>query len=459
MSNQIVTVNVTQSIAAAPSTLQRTGVFISQGGTTLTAGTFSLLTQLSSLTPLLAGAQAITSMSWASNLVTVTTTAPHGFPNGDVLPVTISGVVPAGYNGTFTATITGASTFTFPLASSPGTVTTQGVVTDVDVAELTAMNTTFFAQGGSASVYVLELGEGTAAQGVTALTAYMAANPLQFYSYLVPREWGSEPTFPALIASYESTTAKQYFFVTVTQSNYSNFTALMKNVYMAIEAPTIPVTEFSLAATFYVTLNYNPSSTTPVPPLCFSFLSGVTPYPTAGNSSLLATFKAANVNYVSTGAEGGISNAMIKWGTMCDGNPFNYWYSVDWMQINVDLNVANAVINGSNNSLAPLYYDQPGVDRLQIVSQSIAQQGVSNGLALGPVTATALSPAAFAALLTSGNAPIGVIVNAVPFVTYVTQNPANYPLGIYGGLSISYTPARGFTSIIFNVNVSNFVVI
>jgi hypothetical protein len=457
MANQIVQVNVTQTIAAAPSTLQRTGAFISQGGTTLTSGSSALLTQLSDLTPILAGSKAITSMVLATGVVTVTTTAPHGFTNGDVMQVVIAGVTPSAYNGTQTATITGASTLTFPLAGSPGAVTVQGTVTDIDVSELLAMATTFFAQGSSASVYVLELGASSPAHGVAALTTYLTANPLQFYSYLVPREWASEPTFPALIASYEATTAKQYFFVTVTQSNYTNFTALMKCVYMGIEAPTIPATEFSLAATFYVTLNYSPSSTSQVPPLCFAFLSGVTAYPSAGNSALLATFKTANVNYVATGAEGGISNAMIKWGTMADGNPFNYWYSVDWMQINVDLNVANAVINGSNNSLAPLYYDQNGVDRLQIVSQSTAAQGVAAGLALGPVNAYSLAPADFINLLTGGNAPVGVIVNAVPFVTYVTQNPLDYPLGKYGGLSIAYTPARGFTTIVFNINVSNFV--
>jgi hypothetical protein len=231
----------------------------------------------------------------------------------------------------------------------------------------------------------------------------------------------------------------------------------MKNVFMLIEAPTIPATEFTLASTFYKTLSYSPSSTNKVGPLCFSYMVGVTPDPTLGNSSLLTTLKAANVNYIATGAEGGISNTMLVWGTMCDGNPFNYWYSVDWMQINVDLNIANEIINGSNNSLAPLYYDQNGIDRLQIRSQSIAGQGVANGLALGPVNAVAMASADFIAYLTGGTAPIGVIVNAVPFASYTKLNPSDYSIGKYGGLSIAYTPARGFTTIVFNINVSQFV--
>jgi hypothetical protein len=57
MSNAIVQVNVSQTLAAAPNQLQRTGAMISQGGTTLTAGTYGLLTQTADLTPLLPAAQ------------------------------------------------------------------------------------------------------------------------------------------------------------------------------------------------------------------------------------------------------------------------------------------------------------------------------------------------------------------------------------------------------------------
>ena len=44
MSNNIVIVNVSEQIASTPSTLQKTGAFVSQGGTTLAAGTNTLFT-------------------------------------------------------------------------------------------------------------------------------------------------------------------------------------------------------------------------------------------------------------------------------------------------------------------------------------------------------------------------------------------------------------------------------
>jgi hypothetical protein len=127
------------------------------------------------------------------------------------------------------------------------------------------------------------------------------------------------------------------------------------------------------------------------------------------------------------------------------------------MQINIDLNIANEIINGSNNPQAPLYFDQQGINRLNNRATNTAAGQVANGLAVGPVTQFNLTAAQFSALLASGKAPLGVLNNAVPFASYVSLNPGDYPIGRYTGLSISYTPARGFTNVVFNINVSNFV--
>ena len=69
----------------------------------------------------------ISTMVLAGGTVTVTASHPLlGLTNGDSYSVAISGVTPSGYNGTFTALVTGASTFTYPLGGSPGAVTVQG---------------------------------------------------------------------------------------------------------------------------------------------------------------------------------------------------------------------------------------------------------------------------------------------------------------------------------------------
>jgi hypothetical protein len=196
--------------------------------------------------------------------------------------------------------------------------------------------------------------------------------------------------------------------------------------------------EFSPAATLYNMLNFNPSNINKVAPLCFQFVTDVTPYPTTGfvNSvpalTLLQEFKTNNINYVITAAEGGSSNTMLVWGNMLDSNPFNYWYSVDWVNINLDEDLSNEIINGSNNPINPLYYDQPGINRLQARAQATMQRGITFGMVLGPVT-----------------------VSAIPFATYIVDNPEDYITGIYRGLSVSFTPQRGFTQIVFNLNVTS----
>lgn len=532
----IVTVNVTQTVAPTPSLLQQTGALISQGGTNLAAGTYSFLTQLADLTPLLSSPLAISSLTWSNNVVTAelpaTTIAlasynattgvvtitltealsgmsvgsmvvisgatgtgayadldgtwpvgsgssgttlyvtlppsltmtitggnvalSHGVTTAETFITTIAGATPAGYNGTYVATAASATSFTYALASNPGTETVPGTYTPRNVGELTAMATTFFAQGALQGVYVLELGAGEAAAGVTELSAFITANPNFFYSYLVPRNWDGVAGFLALIESFESPTAKTYFFVTTTTGTYSAYTNLMKCVYAFVEAPSIPVTEFSAAAAFQVRLRQQPSATNKVTPYAFSYLYGVTPYPTKGNSALFSALKVANINYVGTSAEGGITNTILLWGVSLDGRDGLYWYSVDWAQINSDENLANTIINGSNNPINPLYYDQNGINRLQDTVVATMNSAVTFGLATGSVVRTSLTGPALDAALDAGTYSDQIIVNAVPFIPYLQANPGDYKIGQYSGLSVVYIPSRGFISILFNLNVTDF---
>lgn len=457
MANAIVTTNVTQISAPAPSTLQRTGALLSQGGTTTAQGTKTLLTTAADLTAILTTALALSSLAWAGGTVTANTAAPHGYPVGKVIRMTIAGVTPAGYNGTYDCTISDADTFTYALVSDPGAETVPGTYVPADAAELQAMVDTFFAQGTHQGVYVLELGKLASAEAITELGTWIAANPDTFYAYLVPRAWADEASYLTFLAGFEATTSKTYFFTTMTLNNYTDFTALMKCVLGLVEAPSIPATEFSLAAAFCAALSYNPSSSTKVTPFAFTELFGVTAYPPAGNAATLTALKAAGVNYVGTGAEGGLTNTLLYWGTTKDSRDFTYWYSVDWVQINVPQAIAAAVINGSNNPTNPLYYNQDGINRLQSVIVQQMSNAISFGLALGNIQQTELSANAFQAALSAGTYDGKVEVNAEPFASYTAANPSDYRIGKYGGFSVVYTPARGFDQIMFNVNVTDFV--
>ena len=70
---------------------------------------------------------------------------------------------------------------------------------------------------------------------------------------------------------------------------------------------------------------------------------------------------------------------------------------------------------------------------------------------------TTLDSQTFANNYNNGVYKAQAVVNAIPFSSYTAANPSNYMLGIYGGFQCVMTPARGFESIIFNLNVTNIV--
>jgi hypothetical protein len=221
-----------------------------------------------------------------------------------------------------------------------------------------------------------------------------------------------------------------------------------------VEAPGVAATEFSCAAPFSDTLSFNPGSSTQVPPLSYAFLYGVTAWPASGNAATFLNIANANTNWIGTGAEGGISNTILFQGKLHDGNGFLYWYAADWMQINADLNLSNEVINGSN-SFPYLYYNQLGITRLQNRAIQVAQQSVANGLGNGSVIGTKLPIAQFTYNYLNGDYIGYIAINAEPLRVYVSENPTDYPAGIYRGLTCVFTPNSGFLQVIFNLNVTN----
>src|SRR6202044_2152785 len=172
------------------------------------------------LAPLLRGALSLSGETQTAGLATATAAAPHGFTVIEVIMLAIAGGTGSsiGYNGTFPCTIASATQFTYTVSSSlPATGVGTFIYTPEDVAELTAMNATFFAQGSAISVYVLELGGGDAITGITALNEWIVLNPGIVYSWLVPHNWGvNSSLISALATNYNNDTAKTYFHITTT---------------------------------------------------------------------------------------------------------------------------------------------------------------------------------------------------------------------------------------------------
>lgn len=438
MGYEIVTVNVSQTIGATPSNLQQMSAILSFGATLQEPGKPVLLTQDSDITDLVNNAIGTLEAEAQSHGSDFTLTLPPGKTinrdPGSEIDITIVGCFPTTWNGTYTATLTTTSTLEWTVSNSTldGSPTTVGQFTIGGSADLVTAVNTFFAQGNSVGTYLLELGyqKDVVKDEVAALKLYMEEPLKRFYAYLVPEAWKEDEDFITLAKLYTANEAKQYFFVlsdTPDDTNYVSPYASIKSI-IAMADDTYPTTN-AAAAVMREFVSPSPSPINKVPPMAFRYLQAVNA--NKAKNSILKTMVAQNIDYVDTGAEGGISNTILVKGVTSDGKDMTYWYSVDWVQINVDMQLANAVINGSNNPINPLYYNQDGIDRLQQVAQGVFDTGVSYGLV-------------------NGQTP----VNAIPFKAYVKDNPNDYNLGRYAGLSATYTPMRGFTSIIFNINVT-----
>jgi hypothetical protein len=205
-------------------------------------------------------------------------------------------------------------------------------------------------------------------------------------------------------------------------------------------------------------MNFRATAVTRVAPMCFKYIYAVTPYPLQNNGPLLLSFKENFINYIQTGSEGGINYTDVYQGVTADGfDYFNWWWTIDWVQININLDLTNAIINGSNNPLAPLYYDQPGINTLEAVLAQTMKNGGSFGMVNGLVVQTELNSPDLATAIAAGTYAGQCNVNAVPFIDYSIQNPSDYGQGEYDGLSTLFIPARGFVHILVQVVATDIV--
>lgn len=456
MANPITIVNVSQTQAPAPSRLQQAGAIISQGGTTGAAGTLTRLAQSSDLDSILVAPAAVTGIVQAGGVATATTTAPHGLPVGEPVEAFLAGAVQADYNGqkTVTATTTTAFTFTVPggaVTPATGTITWKPYA----AVELPAQVATFFAQPIRKSVYVLELGKDGVDAGVADLLEWIEDNQNRIYSYLVPSAWDANADFLTAAGLFTAPDKRTYFFVTTTEANEAFYEGV-KSIIAGVPSPDQAAGTFFMAGPFSSTLGWKPSSTQQVPPLEYAFLYGVAAWDPYGNQGSFDDFAENNINYPGTGAEGGLSNVVLFGGNLQDGNPFNYWYAIDWAAIELQLAITNLVMNGSN-SQPYLYYNQQGINRLQAKGIQVLGRAISYGLANGRLVSTQLPYLEFAEKVANGDYAGQVVFNAEPFSVYTEANPNDYSIGKYGGLAASFAPLRGFDQIIVNLNATSFV--
>jgi hypothetical protein len=426
---QIVNLTAVLTVAPEPSQLQQSGAFVSTGGTTLTTGTYLYCGQLSTLTGVL-------QTSGSGNYVELGAMGTSFFAQGQAVGAYVLEL------GTQTSGAAGIEALNTWITANPGNfyayllpaawdntseVVGSAIVTAGGSGYTSAPTLAFSGGGGGTGAAATA----TIANGV--VTGVTITNPGSGYTAAPTVAFsgggGTGATATANLASelniiigdYASPTGRTYFFVTTTVSNVASYQP-NKSAYTFVPSPTATSQEFGAAAHFYQWLVNNPGPASKLSPMAYRFLNGVTPWPATGYAANIQAVLSAYGNINLVPPQGGITNTCIFKGTTSDGSQSSWWYGIDWYQIRVTNDLADEVINGSNEE-PPLLYDQDGINRLAGVAQRDLNTAISYGCAL------------------SGT------VTAATFATYTAANPANYKAGLYQGLGANIVGQNGFLQV------------
>ena len=468
---RILQLAVTLALSPVPSQYQRSAALVSVGGTTLTTGSYQFCANLTALTSILSTSGNFAELTNMATTFTdqgvtvgfyvlelgVITTPQQGISALDTYITANPNVfytytVPADWDSIPAAAATNvkdtAATSTLPSGTyytqiaylnGSGTigqlspvVTTDIITADINTLvvssppALTGATDYLVYMGTTASNLYLQNGPTGTALG----TSYTQSTPIATTT-------GTSTTLADLGNAYSAPGTMRYLLVNSSVTNIAAYGTMSSNgiwsgykaIIAAVPSPSAQPGEFTVAAWAYNMAVNNPGANSKLAPMQYRYLYGVTPWPATGSSADIQTIRNYGGNYVGTGAEGGISANCIRGGTTSSLAQISEWYGLDWEMINIQQAVTAAVINGSNTN-PPLEYDQPGINTLDGVAQQIADNGVTFGCANSAV------------------------ISAIPFYTYNQQQPGDYAIGQYNGLSGQIVGQSGFLSLVFNVALS-----
>lgn len=276
----------------------------------------------------------------------------------------------------------------------------------------------------------------TGATGVATLDAYITANRTKVYSIYVDSSFYPLAEYAALALKYSGDADMLYFTNEVTDYVTSgtgtdwvdNDLKGLKSVWGVLPNPT-KATEWPGMAQFGKRAAYVVSDTNRMTSMRGKLVSGVTAYDV--NKTLNTNLTTDNVNWCDTTHSGGFEGVMCWPGVFADGRNHSYWYAIDWAQLNIKVQMNNALINAANDPSNPIYYDQNGIDRLASVIQSVLTTGVKYGL----FNQTKLASQDFADVSAS-----------------------DYASGIYNGFAITIRVQGEFKTLTIGVNFTDFAI-
>lgn len=308
----------------------------------------------------------------------------------------------------------------------------------------------YFNYSGNRSVNVLELGQvsetTTLQTQATQLDTIIKSGLNRSYMYLIPQSFYVENSpIVSIMQEYIKETSAQYFMISTTADVTTDAVATqfknLKSCFLVYDN-TDASQNINLAGSILGILassKFDISGNNKASPLNFKILQGFKFNPI--NRVLLNKLTQYPANFIFNE----VGYATIGNGRYTNGDAWDYWYQWDLTQLALQQKITQLLINGVNNPVNVIRFDQQGID---IINASV-KSTLSEYIQLGCINtyAMALNPA--------NNTLIGLNnINTIDFNTYISQYPDKYQNEIYDGISFYVLINRYIRQCILNITLN-----
>lgn len=308
----------------------------------------------------------------------------------------------------------------------------------------------YFNYSGNRSVNVLELGQvsetTTLQTQATQLDTIIKSGLHRSYMYLIPQSFYVENSpIVSIMQEYTKETSAQYFMVSTTSDVTTDAVATqfknLKSCFLVYDNSDTSQ-NINLAGSIMGILassKFDISGNNKASPLNFKILQGFKFNPI--NRVLLNKLTQYPANFIFNE----VGYATIGNGRYTNGDAWDYWYQWDLTQLALQQKITQLLINGVNNPVNVIRFDQQGID---IINASV-KSTLSEYIQLGCINtyAMALNPA--------NNTLIGLNnINTIDFNTYISQYPDKYQNEIYDGISFYVLINRYIRQCILNITLN-----
>lgn len=278
------------------------------------------------------------------------------------------------------------------------------------------------------------------------LNKFITNNEWPCYIFLLPDGMGEDDTLgSALFSLYSQLQNNTYFFINFNSKDLQNYS--FSNVFNSVKnqksaALFVNNAENSdlaaLASGLFASYKFDLSDTNPASPFNYKAIKGV------NKKSLTSPIRQRLVRDSVNFLDSITTQTVLMNGRYGDTYSIDYRYQWDLTSFTVAASLKQLILNGVNNPIYVIRYNQDGIDILKSRVKSVLNQMISQGC----VTEYAEGiESATNQLVNVGE------ISAIDFRSYIRSNPEDYENEIYRGISFYLRIGKYIRQVIMNVTL------